>query len=102
MQSNAPDHDEYLTADTLQWCTRQWDILNLPAPQSNHFIRAFNAFTVPSYYKYLIHTARTHEQSGHTPRLQPAPKPYGGYGWDTLKEVDEYLTEGRRELEEEG
>src|SRR5439155_1352799 len=79
MQDTALDHDQYLTADTLQWCNNQWDILKLPPPQSNHFIRAFDVFDVPPYYKYLIQTARTHEQSEHTPRLRPAPKPYGGY-----------------------
>lgn len=102
MQYITLDPDQYLTDDTLEWCTYQWNVLNLPAPQSNHFIRAFDVFDVPPYYKYLIHTARTHEQSGHSPQLRPAPKPYGGYGFNVLKEVDEDLTEGRRELEEEG
>jgi hypothetical protein len=89
------DPDEYLTPATLQWCQQQLAQLNLATPPvASDFIPRLDHFRVPGYYKSLVHTARVHQGSEGHPRLELAPKPYGGYGWDPRNEVVEDLAEG--------
>lgn len=89
------DPDEYLTAETLQWCHEQLAQLNLPTPPvASDFIPRLDDFRIPDYYKSLIHTARVHHGSEEDPRLELAAKPRGGYGWDPRHEVTEDLAEG--------
>jgi hypothetical protein len=74
---------QVLTPETLQWCEHQWTLLGRPEqPQANDFIsRQRNADgtfikAVPTWLQQLIHTARTHHDSGLALALAVAPKPY--------------------------
>ena len=82
------DPDEYLTPVTLQWYQQQLAQLNLPILLvASDFIPRLDNFRVPDYYKSLIHTARVYYGSEEEPRLEPATKPRGGYGWDQCAAV---------------